>query len=333
MEEDELNFVAPGRRAEVRRRLTAIRRYIGNPCRAEAEEAIKELGMSWSNFHIMVQIFRRTGDPATIAGAKRERVYRERLEPDFRTFLDRILEGYENEPERDLLKAIKAEAALRGVALPYDPTLRKYIRRKFDRRADEELTLGAEFALDFCVLKLPVIDEQGQIGRPAAALVIDLVSRRLAGLALATTPPDIVLMARALRAAATSANVSKAPPIVLSLDGVGESPLPCALSKAGLDVRIRPDKRTDQGKIAFAELQQKVADIKLERQKIWYPFSDRPTLVPPRDRALTIQEAEEFLAAREQHLRGMSTLPIPGAHFSSLVQDLQEIIASTARPI
>lgn len=323
--EDDLTFVMPGRREEVRRRLKVIRRYIANPTKEEALRAQEELQIGHSSFHLLVRTFRRTGDPARIGGASREKTKSGGRTPeDFRHFISRVVEGAPDLSERDLIRRIQAEATLRGIALPYNPTLRRLIRANRDQRARHDLTLGAEYAVDVCVLKLPVISDAGVVGRPAAALLIDLVSRKLAGIALSAERPDSRLVARLLQAAALSTDtLVSAPSIVLSPPD-DEDDLPAALADCGFDVRIRPFKLKSQGWIAALELQRTLASVKIERGKIWLPLEQRPEPVFPRDPPMTLQQAEEYLWAREAHERGVSRLPFP----AKLYDKLSAVLAS-----
>ncbi len=311
MEHEKLEFVSPSRREEVRRRLTAVRRYLANPCRAEATIAVRELGMSYSNFYILVQAFRQNNDPADIPGATGEKPHRQRIQVNYRRFIDRILTQERDASERQLLQQIAGEAALRGITLPSPPTLQRYIRGQLQRRADERLTLGAEYVLDFFVLRVPVIAKNGQVGRPVAACIIDVVSQRLAGLALSTQPPTIKLISEALMDAASGASsLSGRLALTLSVEKQAEDLIVPVLASAGVDVRTRLVVRDDYGKAAIAELGERVGNIRLERRKIWMPLSSRPIKLAPKEEPMTTEQAQRFIKAREDRSRGLSTLPI-----------------------
>jgi len=197
MEED-LAFVDPERREEVRRRIAAVKRFLASPGRAHATRLAQEIGLGPGQFYRLVNAWKATGRADGLAQAvRRHRVPTRAFDEREMRTIRRLEAANPDAPVERVVAAFQTlvdEGTVRRRGLS---TIRKAVKTaRGDRLAGS--AAGTGLLVDHCAIDLPVVSASGARTMPVAALVLDLGRRTPIGIALDAEGPSPTTAARAL---------------------------------------------------------------------------------------------------------------------------------------
>lgn len=268
-------FVDPERRAEVERRLDAVRRFLEAPGRARAVALGAELGLGPGQFYRLVQAWRSSGRPEDLAGAVRRK---ERTVSSFRADEEELLRRLDEDDADAPVEAVARAAQLRlaelGRSRSLAPLRRLAAETRRRRLAGEAAGIG--IAIENCALDMAVLSSSGSATMPIASLAIDLERRALAGIALDADQATPAAAARAL------SQVLLRPPdadpmgavVPVSLPAIGPggwADLEAALTAHGTEVSVR----RGAGRLATALLGPDVLGVRLRSTRTGRPSERR----------------------------------------------------------
>jgi len=220
---DDLTFVAPHRRDEVRRRIRHIKEFIAAPGRAAAERHAASLNLNYVQFYRLVKVWRAAGRPEALAGAGRSWSRSGPLSEEHRGLLDEIAALMLNATATGIARQAIQEARRRGLAPPSQVTAKKYITSILQKTTPATgLLKGIDIVIEHAAVDLPVTCGCAVPTMPVATLTIEVNGpdgARIIGVALSCGNPDASAVARSLMGALDrSVSHGIAPPDVL-LDG------------------------------------------------------------------------------------------------------------------
>lgn len=321
----DLTFVAPHRRAEVRRRIGVIERFIANPGRRHAEACAVELGLTYVQFYRLVKVWRSSGQPESLPGARSGYARRTPVTVEQRRLLADTVEA---DPEPTIARVMRqahAAAARSGMQLPAQAACRRLVAGMIAERA-LKTGLLAEFdvVVTHAAIDVPVGRGQSAPTMPVATFTIDLRgdSPVVIGLAVemeaVTAASAAASLLDALRAAGPpSPNADgDGPAIRLHLDvGIGEdwNRITEALSACGVERVGRTVIRRGRLDHSKAALGTRPAGLLLHPEMAFRPPSKRPAKLRAGAAAMPLADAEALIRSRLVRRPGAGSRPIPSS--------------------
>ncbi|MWC43235.1 hypothetical protein [Sphingomonas carotinifaciens] len=226
MQDPDLSFVEPARRAEIARRIAEVEEYLRAPGAAAAERAAARLGLGLSSFRMLVRVWTRSHRAEELSGATHRRSVSRR--PDAPTIAQlSLIRGTEASMPNDVLlekvvAQVYANAESFGAPMPSRPTVRAYAS-SFRRERLAGVPAGVGIAIDHCAVDV-LVSWEGKAVLPIATLALDLERRGVLGVALDPVRAGPRTTAAALldavsRIEAGSAARADAVPIEIERDG------------------------------------------------------------------------------------------------------------------
>ena len=171
----DLTFVAPHRRAEVLRRIGLIERFLAAPGRLHAEACAADLGLTYVQFYRMVKVWRSSGRPEGLPGARSGYDRRTPVTVEQRQLLADAVAADPEPTIARVMRQARAAAVRSGMQLPAQEASRRLVAEMMAERA---LRTGMLADFDVIVthaaIDVPVDDGRGVPTMPVATFTIDL---------------------------------------------------------------------------------------------------------------------------------------------------------------
>ncbi|WP_394651990.1 hypothetical protein [uncultured Sphingomonas sp.] len=328
----DLTFVAPERRAEVRRRIAVIERFIAAPGRTAAEACAAELGLRPAQFYNLVRAWRETARPKAIMGPGAPRKKPSRVDQRLLAVIDQtIAENGRAEPST-LIARVARVARARDIPMPNRTTLARQVLSRRPALLVERIRSSYDLVVDHTVLDLPVDFGAASAKRPLATIAIDVATDAIVGIAISPGAPRPPATARALldamRRGSRSVVASCGRPrvgivahLLAEVDAVLEP-----LAKSGFEPSWMAAGTHAGGLIIESLLGQQHADIRLRQRLVWHDGQRRMAALAPGANALPLEEAESLVRGRLLDDRATTVFAgLDETHRSRLEGDLMVI--------
>lgn len=271
----DLTFVAPERRAEVRRRIEAIERFMANPGRSAAEATAAKLGLRVAQFYNLVRAWRDYRRPDAIAGAGAPRQRRSQLSTAQSSVINDIIVRNSRAATSEIVSEIMEAAAAEGVALPDRGSVSRHVRRIRPNLLSHDLARDVDLIVDHTVLDLPVRFDC-ILRRPLATMVIDVADDAIVSLVLSSATPNPRATAAAIREAAkqslrnqNSAKLRRPRISVTARESQEVAGVLEALECAGLEAVMSHTGKHGAGQAIESLLGSQRAGIRLKPRLVW----------------------------------------------------------------
>jgi hypothetical protein len=264
----DLTFVNIERRAEVRRRIDAIERFIGAPGRAAAEREAAELGIHAAQFYNLVRAWRETGRPERLSDRHGPRRRQPTIDQRTLDLIDVTIAENGRATARDLIDDIARRAAAAGIALPDPSTVARHVGRKRPHLLPAGMAAGLDLALDHTVLELPVDFGAGPI-LPLLTIAVEPSADAIVGLALSPGVPTMAVMAAAIRDALRHGVRNEHRVAATTKVGLPGRPAARRLMRVLEDHGCGAEARGGVGAIANAVLGRERAGLRFKPRFVW----------------------------------------------------------------
>ena len=324
-DDDDLSLVAPHRRAEVRRRLQAVKRYDAKPTLTEGKAAAAAAGISLQTLYALVRTWRRTGQPADLLGSGRPKKRRDELGADRKRIIEEAVEAIGGSDVEAIVDRVIEGANAKSVPMFGRQVLRKHVRNVLGSRVPEgSFAQDAPYAIDHVAIDLPVLFQDGTVAMPILTTLIDL--RRPAVLAVDLHPGHPDMAATAWTAVAAFEGGFPKPGDALAYEeypGEDWKRLGNAMRDLGVDLRVAPRAKPGRTSIAVEVLGDRYRGIWLKPRSTLKPLKDRKSTALPANVAIERDEAVEILRGR--WMEAPTDFRSPTSREATVVNRLREL--------
>lgn len=292
----DLTFVNIERRAEVRRRIDAIERFIAAPGRAAAEREAAELGIHAAQFYNLVRAWRETGRPERLNDRHGARRIQPRIDRQTLQLIDATIAENGRATARDLIDGIARRAAAAGIALPDPSTIARHVGRKRPHLLPEGMAAGLDLALDHTVVELPVDFGAGPV-LPLLTIAVEPAADAIVGIALSPGVPTIAVMATAIHDALRHSARNRHRVAAAIRIGLPARPDARRLTRILEDHGCQAETRGGAGAIANSVLGRERAGLRFKPRFVWKD-EDRRRVEPEGSIAISPSEAHALVRGR-----------------------------------
>ncbi|MGZ8284160.1 MAG: hypothetical protein ACXWUZ_03750 [Allosphingosinicella sp.] len=302
-DDENLSLVPLHKRKEVRRRITAVKRYLADPRRPVAEREAAKLGVSIHSLHKLARAWRELGRPEALAGSGAPRKRRDHLTVQQHEILDLAAQQLPGASLTRLGEQALAIAAGRKVAMPSLDAIRANLKRRLEHRIPpNSYAIGADFAVEHCAVGLPVDDGSGRAVMPIATLVIDVDTHEVRGVVLAISGVEAASVGLAVVEAFKDGfpTGQGCRPVMAFETFSGEDWERLEVLLAELPSDIRSSRRLRPGRLnlATALLGDRHKGVWLRPRLTARPPEARVATIPKGGTLLTLEAAELYLRER-----------------------------------
>lgn len=292
----DLIFVNIGRRAEVRRRIDAIERFIAAPGRAAAEREAAELGIHAAQFYNLVRAWRETGRPERLADRHGARRRQPTIDRQMLDLIDATIAENGRATARDLINSVARRAAAAGIALPDSSTIARHVGRKRPHLLPEGMAAGLDLVLDHTVVELPVDFDAGPV-LPLLTIAVEPAADAIVGIALSPGIPTIATMVAAIHDALRHSARNGHRVAAATRIGLPGPPDARRLIRTLEDNGCRAEARDGAGAIVNSVLGREQAGLRFKPRFVW-KGEDRRRVEPKGSIAISPIEAEALVRGR-----------------------------------
>lgn len=292
----DLTFVNIERRAEVRRRIDAIERFIAAPGRAAAEREAAELGIHAAQFYNLVRAWRETGRPERLSDRHGSRRRLPTIDQHMLELIDATIAENGRATARDLIDSITRRAAAAGIALPDPSTIARHVGRKRPHLLPEGMAAGLDLALDHTVVELPVDFGAGPVP-PLLTIALEPAADAIVGIALSPGVPTITAMAAAIHDALRHSARNAHRVAAATRIGLPGRPDARRLIRILEGHGCRAEARGVAGAIANSVLGRERAGLRFKPRFVW-KGEDRRRVEPEGSVAISPTEAQALVRGR-----------------------------------
>lgn len=195
---DDLLRLAPSQRAEVRRRLRVVQRFIEKPGRRSAETSAAELGICVAQFYNLVKAWKNLRQPEALVHRAGIHEKPSSMNADQTRIFHLERKSLQGLPKKQIIEGIRNAMAINCLPIPTVTSLYDLLRRFPPGSIDQAIKTECDYVVDWTVLELPVDFGTGALERPLACMVIDTAADSVVGIALAQGQPAEETIVRAL---------------------------------------------------------------------------------------------------------------------------------------
>lgn len=303
-DEHDLTFVAPHRRAEVKRRIRVVEGYIAAPGVAAAQAAADQLGMSVSSLHTLVRAWRRTGKPEDLIGSGRPRTRRTEFADEQREIIAAAAAELPDNRIQRVIERANEIAAKRGVKMPSWNAMRKRVKEELGPRLPpNSFAGGADIIVDHVAVDMPVLFNDGNVAMPVAAIVVHVANAAVLGAYISKETPSFGAVAFALKEAFEAgipAAKDGGEPVLAMQAFPGDGWRRLVGVAAELPIRLQVEQRAQLGRanLAASLLGERHEVLWLKPRLTASPPDKRPATLLAGAKPLTLEEANRFLGER-----------------------------------
>lgn len=264
----DLTFVNIEQRAEVRRRIDAIERFIAAPGRGAAEREAAELGIHAAQFYNLVRAWRETGRPERLSDRHGSRRRQPTIDQQMLDLIDATIAENGRATARAIIDSIARRAAAAGIALPDPSTIARHVGRKRPHLLPEGTAAGLDLALDYTVVELPVDFGAGPV-LPLLTIAVEPAADAIVGIALSPGVPTIAAMAAAIHDALRHSARNGHGIAATTTIGLPGRPDGRRLIRILEDHGCRAEAQGDAGAIASSMLGRERAGLRFKPRFVW----------------------------------------------------------------
>lgn len=301
----DLTFVNIERRAEIRRRIDAIERFIAAPGRAAAEREAAELGIHAAQFYNLVRAWRETGRPERLSDRHGSRRRQPTIDRRTLDLIDATIAENGRATARDLIDDIARRAAAAGITLPDPSTIARHVGRKRPHLLAEGIGAGLDLALDQTVAELPVDFGAGPV-LPLLTIAVEPAADAIVGIALSPGVPTIATMAAAIHDALRHSARNENGVAAAMRIGLPGRPDAHRLIRILEDHGCQAEVRRGAGAIANSVLGRERAGLRFKPRFVW-KGEDRRRVDVEGSIAISPMEAEALIRGRLIDRRSATT--------------------------
>lgn len=324
-DDDDLSLVAPHRRAEVRRRLMAVRRYDAKPTRTEGEAIAAELGISLDTLYVLVRTWRRTGRADALLGAGSPKKRRNELSSEQIAIIkNAIAEGRDDDVETIVDRV--AEAAVRqGIEMFGRQVLRKHVRQALGPHVpSDSFAYGSRYAIDHTAVNLPVLFRDRTVAMPIVTTLIDLAKPAVLALNIHPHHPDMAATAWTVVAGLKDGFPKVGDALAYErFPGSDWDRLGNAMRDLGIDLRVAERRKAGRTSLAIHVLGDRYRGIWIKPRATLRSASDRVSTTLPDNVAIESDDAEAIL--RERWVEKPTDFRVRTAREAAVINRLREL--------